>query len=136
MSASSSLDLVTTGLGLIAQFLASLLLSLILMNVFHQNSLVLEHITLGFHVQVMVQMKIDLLLLSVFSQESPENTHTVHPHYLLWHPSVSCAMAFTESLMTSLPLSLQVSSGASTTVHNLWLLDDKAILDQFPDILS
>merc|ERR1712189_110810 len=125
-----------TSLSLVAQLLASLLLSLLLMNVFHQNSLVFEHITLGLHVQVVVQMKIDLFLLSVFSQESPEDTHTVHPHYFLWHPSICCTMAFTKSLMTSLPLSLQVSSGASTTVHNLRLLDDQTIFDQFPNILS
>merc|ERR1712198_468308 len=136
MSVSSGFDLVTTSLSLITQLFASLLLSLLLMNVFHQNSFVFEHITLGLHVQVMVQMKIDLLLLSIFSQKSSEYTHTVHPHYLLWHPSIGCTMAFTKSLMTSLSLCLQVSSGASTTVHNLWLLDDQTIFDQFPDILS
>merc|ERR1712002_721244 len=106
MSVSSSFDLVTTGLSLIAQFLASLLLSLLLVNVFHQNSLVLEHITLGFHVQVVVQMKIDFLLLSVFSQKSSKDTHTVHPHHFFRHPSIGCTMSFTESLMTSLPLGL------------------------------
>merc|ERR1712126_170748 len=136
MSIPCSFDFVTPGLSLITQLLASLLLSLLLMNVFHQNSFVLQHITLSFHVQVMVQMEINLLLLSVFSQKSPEYSHTVHPHYLFWHPSISCTMAFTKSLMPSLPLGLQVSSGASTTVNNLWLLDDKTIFDQFPDILS
>merc|ERR1712189_562 len=124
-----------TSLSLVAQLLASLLLSLLLMNVFHQNSLVLEHITLGLHVQVVVQVKIDLLLLSVFSQKSSKDTHTVHPHHLFWHPSISCTMAFTEFLMTSLPLSLQVGSCASTTVHNLWLFDDQTIFDQFPNVL-
>merc|ERR1712142_1336565 len=104
VSCAGCFHLVTTGLGLVAQLLGSLLLGLLLMDVLHENTFVLEHVTLGLHVQIVVQMKIDLLLLSVLAEKSSQNAHAVHPDHFLRHTCVGGTMTFTESLMSTFPL--------------------------------
>ena len=50
---------------LVSQHLGSGLLSLLLVDELHQDTLVLEHVTLGLQVQLMVQMAVNLLSLPV-----------------------------------------------------------------------
>merc|ERR1719457_412266 len=130
-----ALNFISAGFGLITELLASLLLSFLLVNIFHQHTFVLEHVTFGFHVQLVVQMKVYLLLLSILAQKSSQNSHAVHPDHLLWHTSIRCTMSLAKSLMTSLPFRFQVSSCPCTTVHHLWLPDDQTIFDEFSDVL-
>ena len=51
---------------LVSQHLGSGLLSLLLVDELHQDSLVLEHVTLGLQVQLVVQVTVNLLSLPVF----------------------------------------------------------------------
>ena len=48
---------------LVSQHLGSGLLCLLLVDELHENSLVLEHVTLGLQVKFMVQVSVDLLAL-------------------------------------------------------------------------
>ena len=50
---------------LVSQHLGSGLLCLLLVDELHQDTLVLEHVTLGLQVQLMVQMAVNLLSLPV-----------------------------------------------------------------------
>merc|ERR1712135_165689 len=122
MTGTGCFDFVTTGFSLIAQLLRSLLLRLLLMNIFHEDTFVFEHITLSLHVEIMVQMEINLLLLSVLAEESSENAHAVHPNHFFGHACVSSTMTFTESLMSAFPFCFQVSSSTGARVDNLRLL--------------
>lgn len=127
---------VTAGFGLVVQHLSTSLLSLSLVNVFHQDALVLEDITLCLHVQIVVQVTINLLGFAVFLQQATENSHASHPQELHWHTSVCCTLALSIAAVTSLSASDGVLANAETRVHDNGLLDDQTILDQFADVLA
>merc|ERR1712080_671748 len=65
------LHLVSSRIGLIGKHLRSGLLSLLLVNMLHEDTLVLESVTLGFQVKFVIQMAINLLGLPVSLQQSP-----------------------------------------------------------------
>lgn len=127
---------VSAGFGLVVQHLSTSLLSLSLVNVFHEDALVLEHITLCLHVQVMVQVTINLLCFTVLLQETTEDTHASHPEEFHRHTSVCCTLALSVAAMTSLSASDGVLANAETGVNNDWLLDDQTVLDQLADVLA
>merc|ERR1719318_1646915 len=58
----------TTSLSLVTQLLGTFLVCLLLMDVFHKNTLVLEYITFDFQIELMVKMLVDFLGLPVFLQ--------------------------------------------------------------------
>merc|ERR1719494_1244008 len=58
----------TTGLSLVTQLLGTFLVCLLLMDVFHKNTLVLEYITFDFQIELMVKMFVNFLRLPVFLQ--------------------------------------------------------------------
>jgi hypothetical protein len=105
-------------------------------NVFHQNALVLEDITLCLHVQVVVKMTIDLLGFAVLFQQTTKDTHASHPEEFHRHTSVSCTLSLTVAAMTALSACDSVLANAKTGVNNDRLLDDQTILDQFADVLA
>jgi hypothetical protein len=127
---------VSAGFSLVVQHLSTSLLSLSLVNVFHQDALVLEHITLHLHVQIVVEMAIDLLGLAVLLQETTENTHAGHPEEFHWHTSVCCTLALSVATVTALSAGNGVLANAETRVDNDGFLDNQTILDELADVLA
>merc|ERR1719348_2816221 len=77
------LDLRSAGVSLVSQHLRPGLLSLLLVDVLHEDTLVLESVTLGLQVQLVIQVAINLLSLPISLEQPPENTHPHDPHSLL-----------------------------------------------------
>lgn len=128
--------LLAPGLSLVGQHFAARLLGLLLVNVFHEDTLVLEHITLALHVQIVVQMTIDFLAVAVLLQQTAEHTLALHPHKLGGHTSVRCTLALTETAVATLATCLGVLAHTIAGMHHDRLLDDQTILDQFADVLT
>merc|ERR1719384_2563311 len=95
------LHLSAAGLGLVSQHLGSGLLSLLLVDELHQDSLVLEHVTLCLQVQLVVQMPVNLLSLPVSLEEPPEDPHPLDPELLLVGPGVGCSLPLTEATVAA-----------------------------------
>jgi hypothetical protein len=132
----TSTHFVSAGFGLVVQHLSTCLLSLLLVNVFHQDALVLEHVTFHLHVQVVVQMTIDLLSFTVFFEQATEDTHAGHPQEFDRHTSVSGTAALSIAAVTSLPAGDGVLANTETRVHNNGFLDDQTVLDELADVLA
>jgi len=132
----SLLVLISSGLSLIGQLLGSESLRLLLVDEFHQDALVLEHVTLALDVEFVVKMTVDLLVLSVFFEETAKDAHPPHPQFLDGHTRVGRTLALTRSGMTALSSGQCVFPCPGTRMNGLGLLDDQTILDQAPDILS
>merc|ERR1711973_563959 len=77
------LDLGSAGVSLISQHLGPGLLSLLLVDMLHEDTLVLESVTLSLQVQLVIQVAINLLSLPISLKQPPENTHPHDPHSLL-----------------------------------------------------
>lgn len=129
-------DSVSAGFGLVVQHLVTSLLSLTLVDVLHQDTLVLEHITLHLHVQIVVQVTVDLLGFAVLLEQATQDAHASHPEVLHGHTSVGCSLALSVAAMTALSASDGVLANTETGVHHDGLLDDQTILDQFADVLA
>jgi hypothetical protein len=114
----------------------SLLLSLPLVDVFHQDSLVLKHITLSFHVENMVHVVIDLLCFSVLAKQSSQHSHTSDPDGLLGHTGVGSTFSLTMTTVSSLSSCFISNTYSGTTVNDLWLLDDETIFYEFANVLA
>merc|ERR1711893_455057 len=67
------LNLVSAGLGLVAKHFNTGLSRLLLVNVLHQNTLVLKYVSFTFHVQLVVQMSVDFLGFPVLLKETPQH---------------------------------------------------------------
>jgi len=135
-SASGFLVLGSASLGLVSQLLRTKGLGLLFVDKFHQDALVLEHITLALDVELVVKMAVDLLVLSVLLQETTQHAHPPHPQLLDGHTGVGSTLALTGAGMTALATSQSVLARASARVNGLGLLDDQAVLDQSTDVLS
>lgn len=131
-----SLVPVTAGLSLLVKELGAVLLGLGGEDVLHEDTLVLEGVTLGLHVKGVVQVLVNLLGLPVFAEEPSEDTHTTHPDDLLWHTGVGGTLPLSGTAVTTLPLGQKTSTGAGPGVHDLRLLNDQTILDQLADVLA
>lgn len=128
-SFSHSLVLDSSGLGLLLQVLGSELLRLGLVNVFHQDSLVLESVTLGFEVESVVprqsasiqlnathdvQVLVDLSALSVLSQQSSEDSHSSEPLGLGGHSGLGGTLSLTGTSVSTKSLGgVELSSSGS-----------------------
>lgn len=128
--------LISAGFGLIVKHLSTSLSCLLLVNVFHQDALVLENITLNFHVEVVVQVTINLLGFTIFHQQATKDTHTSHPEEFDGSTSICCTLTLSISTMTALSASNSRFTNAETRVYNDWLFDDQTVFDQFADVLS
>lgn len=78
-SLTSRLVLGPPGLELVGQRLLPSLLCLSLVDVLHQDSLILEHITFHLHVHVVVHVLIDLLRVTIFPEKASEHAHPPQP---------------------------------------------------------
>ena len=126
----------TTSEDYVPEEFSTLLLSLLSVDVLHQHSLVLKHVSFGLHVQVVVHVVVDLFCLSVFSKQSSKDSHTPHPDDLLRHTCIGGTLPLTITTVSSLLSGFICLTNTSTTMDNLWLLDDQAIFDKFSDILT
>jgi len=135
-SSPSFLVLVSASLSLVGQLLGAERLGLLLVDEFHQHTLVLEHITLALNVELVVEMAIDLLVFSILLQETPEDAHPPHPQLLDGHAGVGRTLALTRARVTALTTRQSVLTRASARVNGLRLLDDQAVLDQTTDVLA
>lgn len=129
-------DLLSSGFSLIGQHFAALLLSLLLVNVFHKDTLVLENITLALHVQVMVQVAIDFLAVTVLLQQTSEDTLTLHPQEFGGHTGIGSTLALTKATVTTLATSFRIFADTIAGVHYDGFFDDQTILNQFADVLA
>lgn len=126
----------TAGLHLVGDVLASGLLCLGLVNELHEDSLVLEHVTLRLHVQVVVEVLVDLAGFTVLAQHSSQDSLTSHPHDLCWHSCFVATLSLTGTSVSSQSLGgEQVARAGSRVAHN-WLSDDLAVLDELADVGS
>ena len=127
----SGLVLGTTSLHLVAEEFRAVLLGLGLVDVLHENALVLEDITLRFLVQRVVQMLVNLASLSVLPQKSPQNTLATHPLHLRGHTSLRGTLPFTRTSVPTLPLGGKKLPRAGTGMHGGGLDNNPAVLDEF-----
>lgn len=103
---------------------------LLLVDVLHQDTLVLEDVTLRLEVKLVVHVLVDLFLLSVLGQKSSENSLTSHPEELDGHSSVGSTESLTGASVSTLSSGFGVGSCSGPRVDNGGLLDDQTILDE------
>jgi len=127
---SLELVLLSLDMGLRSEHSGSLASGLLLVDVLHQDSLVLEDVTLGLEVKLVVDVLVELLLLSVLGQKSSEDSLASHPHELDRHTRVSGTESLTGSGVSALSSGFGVGSCAGSRVDNGGLLDDQTILDK------
>jgi hypothetical protein len=92
---SHSLVLDTPSFHLFSQVLGSGLLSLGLVDVLHQDSLVLEGVSLCLQVERVVQVLVDLAGLSVLSEQSSQDSHSSEPLNLGGHSGLGRTLSLT-----------------------------------------
>jgi hypothetical protein len=124
----------TENLSLISKSLGTDLLSLSLVDVFHQDTLVLEAVTLGLEVKMTVQVLVNLASLSVLGKETTEDTHTTHPDDLAGHTGISSTLSLTMTHVATKTLGSSTFTDTETRVRDLRLADDETVLDKLADI--
>jgi hypothetical protein len=129
-----SLVLGTEDISLFGEGLGTDLLSLGLVDVFHQDTLVLETVTLGLEVKVVIQVLIDLTSFSVLGKETTENTHTTHPDNLAGHTSIGSTLSLTVTHVATVTLSSGTFQNTETRLRDLGLTDNKTILDELTNV--
>lgn len=112
------------------------LLSLGLVDVLHQNTLVLEDVTLDLEVELVVHVLIDLASLTVLAQHAAEDAHATHPDDVRGHAALAGTTTLTDTRVTALGLGLGHATNTEARVDGLGLLDDKAILDELANSLA
>merc|ERR1712029_506550 len=122
------LNLVTSGLGLVGQLFSSCLFGLLLVDEFHQNTLVLEHITLSLQVQFVVKMTINLFGLTVTYEKSSKNSHAFHPQLFLRHTGILGTLAFTVASVTAFPAGFGILTNPGTGVDGNGFFDDPSLM--------
>jgi len=113
---------------LFVDLLLLLFLRLHFVDVFHQQTLVLEHVTLALHVQFVVQVFVDLLRTAVLSEHASEDTHSAHPQHLRWHTCFTGTVAFTRSRVSALEFCGMELAYAGTRVYSNRLAEDETVL--------
>lgn len=126
----------SAGITLGIDFVVTNLLSLELVNGLHKDVLVLELVTLGTEVQLVVDVLVDLLGVTVLLEESTENASSAHGEDLNGHTGLAGSLSVTSSLMATLALLGLVSLNAGARVHGDLTSHDKAILEEFSDVLA
>ena len=104
------------------------------MDVLHQDTLVLEHVTLRLEVEVVVEVLVDLASLTVLPQQAAEDTLAAHPLDLHRETRVGGTLALTVTSVTAKTLGSVHVANALVRVRGHGLADDLAILDQLADI--
>jgi len=130
------LVLLSLGLGLVLEHLGTGLLCLLLVDVLHKDTLVLENVTLGLQVELVVHVLVELLSLAVLGQHAAEDAHTTDPEELDWHTGIGSTLALTGTSVATLAAGLGVQSCAGARVNNNWLADDQTVLDETSDLVA
>lgn len=136
LALTGGLVLSTTSFQLVDDVLFAELLSLLFVNGFNENTLVLVDVTLNFDVEFMVQIAINLLAISVFLKQAAQDTKAAHPENLGGQTSLASTTALTVACVATLGLGLGSSTSAGSGVHVLWLANDETILDELSHVLS
>lgn len=124
------------GLGLVAEHLGTGIVGLLLVDVLHKDTLVLECITLNLQVQLVVQVLVNLLVFTVLLQHASENTDAPHPQNLGGHTGFLRTLPLTITHMATLPACLHHLTGTESRVHIVGLLDNETISDKLADVLA
>ena len=106
------------------------------MDIFHQDTLVLEHITLGLEVELMVQMSINLATFTVLAQQTTQHTHSAHPKDGSRHTGISGTATLTSSSVTAKTLSSSLFTDTETGVRGFGLFYDQTVLGEFTNVLT
>merc|ERR1719487_1479865 len=122
-------------LGLVGEDLGAVRLGLGLVDVLHENALVLEDVTLGLHVELVVEVAVDLAGLAVLAQEATEDALPPHPEDLGGHAGLGGTLTLTGTGVATLGLGGLVLAGADARVDDLGLDDDVAVLLEAADVL-
>lgn len=130
------LGLRPAGLSLVSQELLAGLVCLQLVDVFHENTLVFEHIPLHLQVQAVIHVAINLLRLTVSSKQPAQNPHSPHPRDLLWHSGIGCTLPLTYAHVPALPAGQGIFPASRPGMHRHRLADDQPIFDQLSDLLT
>lgn len=136
MTLTSSLVAGADGLGLISSQFDTSLLGLGLVDVLHQDTLVLEDVTLDLEVELVVHVLVDLAGLAVLAKHATEDTHAAEPNDLGGHAALAGTTTLTDARVAALGLGLSHATDAEARVDGLGLLDDKTVLDQLADSLA
>jgi hypothetical protein len=148
------------GLHLVGEDLGTGLLRLRLVDVLHQDALILEHIALRLLVEGVVagnsnnqhtdptgpliggirtkrkhsQVLVDLACLTVLAEETAEDTLATHPEHLGGHTRIGGTLALTGAHVTTLALRGEQGDRARTRVHRRGLDDNAPIFDELLDV--
>jgi len=120
---------------LILELLSALRLRLLLVNVLHEYTLILKHVTLDLHVKQMVEMLIELLVVAILLQKTAQNTHAAHPKDFLRHTGISRTKTLADTTMPALATLFGIAPAAESRVDGNWLANDQAVLDELADCL-
>lgn len=107
-------SLLLAGNSLLLEELGLAGLSLADVDSLDEDALVLEHVTLSLHVEVVVDVLVDLVSLSELPENATEDSLTTNPENLLGHTSLTGTLPLTRTHVTTLSLSEQVLSNASS----------------------
>uniref|UniRef100_A0A5F4WJV3 Uncharacterized protein n=1 Tax=Callithrix jacchus TaxID=9483 RepID=A0A5F4WJV3_CALJA len=118
------LGLRPAGLSLVSQELLAGLICLQLVDVFHENPLVFEHIPLHLQVQAVIHVAINFLRFPVSSEQPAQNPHSPHPRDLLWHSGIGCTLTLTYAHVPALPAGQGVFPAASPGMDRHRLSDE------------
>ena len=132
---SSSL-LVEKGSSLLSKLLLLLVFSLLSVNLLNQHTLCLVTVTLSEGVEVGVHVLVNLSSLTILAQQTTEHTNAAHPQQLLRNTSVHGTSALTVTRVVTTGLGIVTKVHTSTRVHQVVLLHDHSVLDQFANTLA
>jgi len=110
--------------------------SLQLVNAFHKDLLVLEHVTLRFHVQLVVHVSVNLLGVAILVEQTTKDASAAHPDNLERQTCVGGTLTLTVSGVTSEGFGVLAFEESSARVNDIRFLDDKPILNQLADVLT
>jgi len=132
----SLLHLGAACLSLVTEHLGARVLRLLLVNVLHEDTLVLEDVTLALHVQVVVQVFVDLLSLAVAHQQAAQDTHAPDPDDLLRHTRVGRTLSLARPRVATLAPRLRILAHTRARVHGHRFADDQTVLDELANVLT
>ena len=132
---SSSLGVEKSG-SLFGKLLFLLVFTLLLVDLFNQDTLGLVTVTLGESVEVSIHVLVDLASLTVLSEESTKDTNTTHPQDLFGNTSVHGTVSLTVTSVITTGLGVVTNVDTRARVHHLMLLDNKTALDELADVLT
>jgi hypothetical protein len=101
--------------------------------VLHEDTLVLEGVTLGLEVKDVVEVLVDLAGLTVLAEETTEDTHATEPLDLGGHTGLGGTLALTSARVATKTLRGGVGTSAGTRVDDGGLDNDVAVLEELAD---